>query len=79
MILSMTCIQVFTSASTLVFKTFSCDETVREGTSYLRADYSLSCKSRLHTFFKVYAMIMIMVRKLEADHAVLRYFLYFLR
>ena len=50
--------------STAVFKTFACNDNVVEGESYLRVDYSLSCKSRLHTFFRVYAMHMIVVRGL---------------
>lgn len=53
--------QVFTSASTMVFKTFACDYDVVEGESYLRADYSLSCKSDVHKLFRVYAIIMILV------------------
>ncbi|CAM9808689.1 unnamed protein product, partial [Laminaria digitata] len=52
---------VYTSASTLVFQTFACDDAVEDGNSYLRADYSLSCESSLHTFFKRYAMFMILV------------------
>ncbi|CAN0519022.1 unnamed protein product, partial [Scytosiphon promiscuus] len=52
---------VFTSASTLIFKTFDCDDAVGDGKSYLRADYSLTCESSLHVFFKGYAIIMIMV------------------
>ena len=54
-------LQVFTSTSTVVFKTFACDEEVVEGESYLRADYSISCKTSLHIFFKVYAGFMILV------------------
>ncbi|CAM9638404.1 unnamed protein product, partial [Laminaria digitata] len=52
---------VFTSTSTVAFKTFSCDDEVVEGESYLRADYSISCKSSLHTFFRAYAGIMILI------------------
>ncbi|CAM9233149.1 unnamed protein product, partial [Laminaria digitata] len=52
---------IFTSASTLVFKAFACDDAVGDGKSYLRADYSISCDSNLHTFFKGYAMLMILV------------------
>ncbi|CAN0521007.1 unnamed protein product, partial [Laminaria digitata] len=36
---------VFTSVSTVVFKTFACDDGVVDGESYLRVDYSISCKS----------------------------------
>ncbi|CAN0588461.1 unnamed protein product, partial [Laminaria digitata] len=52
---------VFTSASTVAFKTLSCDDQVVKGESYLRADYSISCKTSLHTFFEVYAWLMILV------------------
>ncbi|CAM9298394.1 unnamed protein product, partial [Laminaria digitata] len=52
---------VFTSASTAAFKTFACDDGIGEGKSYLRADYSLSCKSNLHLFFRVYSGFMILV------------------
>ncbi|CAN0314298.1 unnamed protein product, partial [Laminaria digitata] len=50
---------VFTSASTVAFTTFSCDDNVVEGESYLRADFSISCQSRMHTFFEIYAGLMI--------------------
>ncbi|CAN0542276.1 unnamed protein product, partial [Laminaria digitata] len=39
----------------------SCDDQVVKGESYLRADYSISCKTSLHTFFEVYAWLMILV------------------
>ncbi|CAM9217775.1 unnamed protein product, partial [Laminaria digitata] len=52
---------VFTSTSTAVFKTFACDEDAVTGESYLRADYSLSCRTDLHMFFQVYAGLMIAV------------------
>ncbi|CAN0475629.1 unnamed protein product, partial [Ectocarpus sp. 12 AP-2014] len=52
---------VFTSTSTVVFKTFACDDQAVEGESYLRADYSLSCKTDTHTWYKVYAGVMIVV------------------
>lgn len=54
-------LQVFTSASTTVFKTFVCDKKAVDGKSYLREDYSLSCSSKTHTFFMVYAGLMIAV------------------
>ncbi|CAN0492669.1 unnamed protein product, partial [Laminaria digitata] len=53
--------QVFTSASSAVFKTFACDDGVVNGESYLRADYSISCQSRRHGFFRLYAGLMILV------------------
>eukprot|EP00903_Cladosiphon_okamuranus_P020452 g18772.t1 len=52
---------VFTSTSTMAFKAFPCDDEVVEGESYLRADYSLSCKAQVHTYFRVYAAIMIVI------------------
>lgn len=55
-------LQVFTSASTTVFKTFACDKKAVDGKSYLREDYSLSCSSKAHMFFMVYAGLMIGVR-----------------
>lgn len=56
-------IQVFTSTSTIVFKTFACDGEAVEGENFLRADYSLSCDSNVHMWFMVYAGIMIVVSK----------------
>ena len=58
-------LQVLTTASTLALQTFDCDDAVGDGRSYLRADYSLSCGSKLHIFFKVYAVLMILVRGLR--------------
>ena len=52
---------MFTSASTVAFKTFACDDEVVGGESYLRADYSVSCETGLHVFFQVYAGLMILV------------------
>ncbi|CAB1103690.1 unnamed protein product [Ectocarpus sp. CCAP 1310/34] len=52
---------VFTSTSTMAFKTFPCDDEAVEGESYLRADYSLSCKTDKHMYFRIYAGIMILV------------------
>lgn len=60
---------MYTSASTLVFKTFACDDSMGGGKSYLRADYRLSCGSNLHTFFRGYAVLMVLVRKLARDRA----------
>lgn len=56
-------LQVFTSTSTLVFETFACDQDPVEGESYLRADYSLSCDTYLHMWFKIYAGLMILVSR----------------
>lgn len=55
---------MFTSASTTVFKTFACDHDVSAGDTYLRADYSISCETRSHVLFQVYAGIMIVVSRL---------------
>ncbi|CAN0066944.1 unnamed protein product [Ectocarpus sp. 4 AP-2014] len=52
---------VFTSASTMAFKTFPCDDEAVDGESYLRADYSLSCKTDKHMYYRIYAGIMIVV------------------
>lgn len=54
-------LQMFTSASTAVFKTFACDNHAVDGESYLREDYRLSCKSSTHTYFKIYAGLMFLV------------------
>ena len=54
-------LQVFTSASTAAFKIFACDDDVVDGESFLRADFSISCKSGMYTFFQVYAVLMILV------------------
>lgn len=56
-------LQVFTSTSTLVFKTFACDDAAVEGKSFLRADYSISCHSRWHMFFTCYAGLMVLVSR----------------
>ena len=55
-------LQVLTSTSTVVFQTLACDEEAVEGESYLRADYSLSCNTAEHTWYKMYAAVMIVVR-----------------
>ncbi|CAM9644386.1 unnamed protein product [Ectocarpus sp. 13 AM-2016] len=52
---------VFISTSTMAFKTFACDDEAVEGESYLRADYSIQCHTDKHTWYKVYAGVMIMV------------------
>lgn len=54
-------VKVFTSTSTMAFKTFPCDHDAVEGESYLRADYSLSCNTTKHSYFKIYAGFMIVV------------------
>lgn len=56
-------VQVFTSSSTLVFKIFACDTQAVEGESYLRADYGISCNTDKYTYFRIYAGVMIVVRR----------------
>ena len=51
----------------MVLKTYPCDDNVADGESYLRADYSISCGTSLHMFFKLYAGIMIMVSRLPSQ------------
>lgn len=58
---------MFTSASTSLFKTFACDDAAVDGKSFLRADYSISCQSSWHTFFKGYAGLMILVSRFTRD------------
>ncbi|CAM9547220.1 unnamed protein product, partial [Laminaria digitata] len=53
--------QVFTSTSSAVLKTFACDNDVMEGESYLRADYSISCNTHKHGQFRKYAGLMVLV------------------
>lgn len=57
-------LKVFTSTSTMAFKTFPCDDEAVEGESFLRADMSLSCDSKRHQYFRIYAGIMIVVSSL---------------
>lgn len=52
---------MFTSTSTIAFKTFACDEEAVEGERFLRADYNLSCDTSKHRWYGLYAGIMIMV------------------
>lgn len=54
-------LQVFTSTSTAIFKTFACDDGVGGEERYLRDDYSLMCDTPLHRRFKIYAGLMILV------------------
>ena len=58
-------LQVFTSASTVVFKTFACENDAVAGQSYLRADYSLSCKTKTHIRYRIYAGFMLLVGSLS--------------
>lgn len=51
---------VYSSVSFVVFQTFVC-ETLDNGVTYLRADYSLTCSTRAHTAWRAYAGLMILV------------------
>lgn len=51
---------VYSSVSFIVFQTFVC-ETLDNEVTYLRADYSLACSASVHTAWKVYAGLMIVV------------------
>ncbi|CBJ30764.1 Polymorphic membrane protein [Ectocarpus siliculosus] len=51
---------VFIATSTMAFKTFACDDEAVEGESYLGADYGIQCHTDKHTWYKVYAGIMIL-------------------
>lgn len=46
-------LQVFSSVSTTVFSTYSCDYVEDLGMSLLRADYSISCDHPDHSFYEV--------------------------
>ncbi|CAM9096218.1 unnamed protein product, partial [Laminaria digitata] len=49
---------VYSPVSYKIFQTFGCDE-LDDGETYLRADYSLSCLTYRHSWYKVYALIMV--------------------
>ena len=49
---------VYSPVSYRIFRTFGCDE-LDDGESYLRADYSLSCWTARHSWYEVYAFIMV--------------------
>ncbi|CAM9428829.1 unnamed protein product [Scytosiphon promiscuus] len=51
---------VYSSVSFTVFQTFVC-ETLDDGVSYLRADYSLTCDTPAYRWFRVYAAIMVCI------------------
>lgn len=51
---------VYSSVSFTIFQTFIC-ETLDDEVEYLRADYSLTCKTSTHTAMKVYAGLMVVV------------------
>ncbi|CAM9925055.1 unnamed protein product, partial [Laminaria digitata] len=49
---------IYSPVSYKIFQTFSCDE-LDDGSNYLRADYSLSCLTPRHSWYRVYALIML--------------------
>ena len=51
---------IYSSVSFTVLQTFAC-ETLDDGVTYLRADYSLTCSTRAHTAWKTYAGLMVFV------------------
>ena len=51
---------VYSNVSSVVFQTFSCDS-LDDGKSYLRADYSIECYNKKHAAYKIYASVMIFV------------------
>ncbi|CAM9320875.1 unnamed protein product, partial [Sphacelaria rigidula] len=51
---------VYSSVSFTIFQTFVC-ERLDDGVKYLRADYSLTCSTGVHTAMQVYASLMIFV------------------
>lgn len=51
---------VYSSVSFNIFQTFVC-ETLDDGVTYLRADYSLTCSTGVHTAMMAYAGLMILV------------------
>lgn len=51
---------VYATVSHTIFETFVCD-TLDGGETYLRADYSLLCTTTIHTGFRIYAGLMVVV------------------
>lgn len=51
---------IYSSVSFNIFQTFVC-ETLDNEVTYLRADYSLTCSTDLHTAMEIYAGLMILV------------------
>lgn len=49
---------VYSPVSYKIFQAFACDE-LEDGTTVLRADYSLSCLTPRHSAYEVYALIMV--------------------
>lgn len=51
---------VYSSVSYTIFQTFVCDD-LDDGTSYLRADYSIVCSTARHAAYRAYAGAMVLV------------------
>ena len=51
---------IYSPVSNKIFQTFGCDE-LDDGESYLRADYSLSCRTSRHSWHRAFALIMLLV------------------
>ena len=51
---------VYSSVSFTIFQTFGC-ETLDDGVSYLRADYSLTCDTDRYAIYRAYAIVMLCV------------------
>lgn len=51
---------IYSSVSYTIFQTFVCD-TLDDGVSYLRADYSLTCSGKEHSYYVVFAAAMVFV------------------
>ncbi|CAM9682270.1 unnamed protein product [Pylaiella littoralis] len=52
---------LYSTISTVIFRTFTCDELDDVGERYLRADYGIDCDSSRHRAFQIYAGLMILV------------------
>lgn len=52
---------IFTSTSTVIFKTFVCDTDVFPARGFLRSDYSIECFTLTHTLYRIYSGVMIIV------------------
>ena len=51
---------VYSSVSFTIFQTFVCDP-LDDGNAYLRADYSITCYTEMHTTYVVYASLMLVI------------------
>ncbi|CAM9359264.1 unnamed protein product, partial [Laminaria digitata] len=51
---------VYSTASFTIFQTFACDR-LDNGVAYLRADYSLTCFTKQHNRYRLYAIAMVCI------------------